>query len=126
MAKKRLTDRTLQSLKPATSKRRHYDIWDDLIQGFGVRVNQDGRRTFILMARYPGSRHPTRRALGQYENGMTLETYPPSPTPSSPPIVDPAPTPLPSSWFLLLSGFVGLGFLAYHRVKSNSTAIAAA
>ena len=33
-----------------------------------------GRKTFILIARYPGSRHPTRRALGQYENGMTLES----------------------------------------------------
>jgi integrase len=72
--KKRLTDRTLQALKPATSKRRHYDLMDDLVQGFGVRVNDKGRRTFILIARYPGSSHPTRRALGQYENGMTLES----------------------------------------------------
>ena len=72
--KRRLTDRTLKSLPPAISKRRHYDLMDDLVQGFGVRVHMDGRKTFILIARYPGSRHPTRRALGQYENGMTLES----------------------------------------------------
>ena len=47
---------------------------DDLVQGFGVRVNTAGRKTFILIARYPGSRHPARRALGQYENGLTLES----------------------------------------------------
>jgi integrase len=74
MAKRRLTDRTLKALEPATSKRRHYEVMDDLVQGFGVRVNTAGRKTFILIARYPGSRNPTRRALGQYENGMTLES----------------------------------------------------
>jgi integrase len=74
MAKRRLTDRTLKSLKPATNERGHEDHWDDLVQGFGVRVNSAGRKTFILMARYPGSKNPTRRALGQYENGMTLES----------------------------------------------------
>jgi integrase len=73
MAKRRLTDRTLKALPPATGKRRHYDVWDDLVQGFGVRVHTDGRKTFILMARYPGSRHPARRALGQYESGLSLE-----------------------------------------------------
>jgi integrase len=72
--KRRLTDRTLKSLKPATNDRGHEDHWDDLVQGFGVRVNSAGRKTFILMARYPGSKNPTRRALGQYENGMTLES----------------------------------------------------
>jgi hypothetical protein len=74
MAKRRLTDRTLKALEPATSKRRHYEVMDDLVQGFGVRVNTAGRKTFILIARYSGSRNPTRRALGQYENGMTLES----------------------------------------------------
>ena len=74
MAKRRLTDRTLKALPPATGKRRHYDVWDDLVQGFGVRVHMNGRKSFQLMARYPGSKNPTRRALGQYENGMTLES----------------------------------------------------
>ena len=74
MAKRRLTDRTLKALEPATSKRQHYEVMDDLVQGFGVRVNREGRRTFVLIARYPDSKNPARRALGQYENGMTLES----------------------------------------------------
>ena len=72
--RRRLTDRTLKSLPPATTKRRHYELMDDLVAGFGVRVNAAGRKTFILIARYSGSKNPTRRALGQYENGMTLES----------------------------------------------------
>ena len=63
--RRRLTDRTLKSLQPATNDRGHEDHWDDLVQGFGVRVNSAGRKTFILMARYPGSKNATRRALGQ-------------------------------------------------------------
>jgi integrase len=31
-----------------------------------VRVSEKGQRTFILIARYPGSPNPTRRALGEY------------------------------------------------------------
>jgi hypothetical protein len=35
-------------------------------------------------------------------------------------------TPLPSSWLMLLSGFVGLGFFAYRGSKKGSAALAAA
>ena len=35
-------------------------------------------------------------------------------------------TPLPSSWLMLLSGFVGLGFFAYRGTKKGSAAFAAA
>ena len=34
-------------------------------------------------------------------------------------------TPLPSTWLMLLSGFVGLGFFAYRGAKKNSVALAA-
>ena len=37
-----------------------------------------------------------------------------------------AATPLPSTWLMLLSGFVGLGFLAYRGTKKNAAALAAA
>jgi integrase len=37
-----------------------------------VRVSDSGRRTFILVTRYPGSRNPTRRALGEY-GALTLD-----------------------------------------------------
>jgi len=35
-------------------------------------------------------------------------------------------TPLPSSWTMLIAGFVGLGFFAYRGTKKNAAAIAAA
>src|SRR5262245_55082864 len=42
------------------------DTWDAVVPGLGVRTSASGRRTFVLMARYPGSSNPTRRALGVY------------------------------------------------------------
>jgi Arm DNA-binding domain/Phage integrase family len=65
MTQKRLTDRGLKALKPAV-KGTHYDVWDIGFAGFGVRVSDTGRRTFVLAARYPGKSNPTRRALGTY------------------------------------------------------------
>jgi hypothetical protein len=69
--KRNLTDRTLKSLKP-TKQGTHVDVWDTGFPGFGVRVLDTGRHTFVLMARYPGSNNPTRRALGVYDK-MSLE-----------------------------------------------------
>jgi hypothetical protein len=37
-----------------------------------------------------------------------------------------ATTPLPSTWLMLLSGFLGLGFFAYRGSKKNSAALAGA
>jgi integrase len=48
----------------------HYDVWEQ--DGFGVRVSYEGRKTFVLMARYKGKdSNPTRRRLGVYP-AMTL------------------------------------------------------
>ena len=69
--KKALTDRTLRALKPA-EKGKTYDVWDAVVPGLGVRISDSGRRTFVLVARYPGSRNSTRRALGEY-GALTLE-----------------------------------------------------
>jgi Arm DNA-binding domain/Phage integrase central domain len=66
-----LTGRKLKFLKPARTGER-YEVLDELVPGFGVRVTDRGQRTFILKTRYPGSRHPTRRALGEY-GVLTLE-----------------------------------------------------
>ena len=71
--KRNLTDRALKALaKQPAPKGDTYDITDTVVPGFGVRVSETGRRTFILIARYPGSKNPTRRALGQY-GALTLE-----------------------------------------------------
>jgi integrase len=72
--KSTLNDRKLKSKKalaPAPSGKT-YDAMDAVVPGLGVRVSETGRRTFILTARYPGSRNPTRRALGVYGE-LTLE-----------------------------------------------------
>jgi integrase len=66
MPGKRLTDRTLKSLRPAKPGQR-YDRRDRDVPGFLVRVTDRGVRTFMLQTRYPGgSGQPTRRALGIY------------------------------------------------------------
>jgi integrase len=64
MTKKNLTDRGIKALK-AAPKGNRYEVMDTLVPGLGVRVTDRGRRTFILVARYPGSSNPTRRALGE-------------------------------------------------------------
>jgi hypothetical protein len=70
MPRKRLTDRSLKALKP-TKKR--YDVMDTDVPGFGVRVTERGQRTFILIARYPGSSNPTRRAIGEYTGATSSD-----------------------------------------------------
>ena len=46
---------------------------DTEVSGLGVRVTDKGKRTFILLARYPGSDNPTRRALGEYPTHSLAE-----------------------------------------------------
>ena len=75
MVRRKLTDRKLKSLKRDRSledKLGHYDTWDTVVPGLGVRVSKTGRRTFVLMTRYPGDQHPARRKLGIYGE-LTLE-----------------------------------------------------
>ncbi len=39
---------------------------DSVVPGFGVRVSDTGRKTFILLTRYRQGGNPTRRAIGTY------------------------------------------------------------
>lgn len=76
MPKRTLNDRVLRSLKPA-ERGKLYDVMDAVVPGFGVRVSETGRKTFILIARFPGNAatgvpNPTRRAIGEY-GALTLE-----------------------------------------------------
>ncbi|MBP2444833.1 tyrosine-type recombinase/integrase [Rhizobium leguminosarum] len=63
MAKKKLTDISVEALKKTGSR---YDTMDSHTPGFGVRVGTSGKKTFILYTRFPGSSAPTRRELGEY------------------------------------------------------------
>jgi integrase len=69
MAREKLTDRKLTSSN-IVPKDGHRDIWDTSTDGaglLGVRVSDSGRRTFVLMARFPRNpKNPTRVALGTY------------------------------------------------------------
>ena len=71
MPKRTLTDRLIKSLKPAKSGTR-YDVMDSVVPGLACRVTQAGHKSFTLIARFPGSENPTRRALGDY-GALTLE-----------------------------------------------------
>ena len=67
--RKTLTDRLLRSLKPRETS---FDVMDALVPGLSVRVLPSGKRSFVLIGRFPGGRNPTRRALGGYGE-VTLE-----------------------------------------------------
>src|SRR5256885_1895981 len=70
-AKVPLTDRAIQSLKPCPAGKRRI-VWDALVPGFGVRVTDRGKRSFVLVTRYPGNGNPAPRAIGAY-GAMSLE-----------------------------------------------------
>jgi hypothetical protein len=59
--------------------------------------------------------------FGPYEGSGTLNPNPGSWSPSA----DISATPLPSTWTMLIAGFVGLGFFASRGSKKNSAALAA-
>lgn len=61
-----LTDKGLKALKPAPKGSDRYEIADGIVPGLLVRVSESGRKSFVLLARYPGSKNPTRRLLGIY------------------------------------------------------------
>ncbi len=64
-AKKVLTDRALQALKPAEEGRR-YIVWDAMTPHLGVRVTDRGVKSFIVVKRRPGARFPDTVVLDKY------------------------------------------------------------
>lgn len=56
-----LTVKAVQALKLAEPGCR-YDVADAIVPGFGVRVNAK-TKSYILTARFPGHKHPTRRTI---------------------------------------------------------------
>jgi integrase len=66
MPRRTLTDRYLKSLKPPRDGKPDDADTDAIVPGLVPRVMGSGQITFVLVARYPGHPHPTRRALGSY------------------------------------------------------------
>jgi integrase len=65
----RLTDRYLRSLRPANGR---FEIRDLAQAGLAIRVSPNGRKTFVMHARFPGSTSWDRRTIGEYDV-VTLE-----------------------------------------------------
>ena len=63
LAKKPLTDRAIKAVKPAPLGKRTL-LWDAIVPGLALRVTDSGKRSFVLVTRYPGSKHPAPRSLG--------------------------------------------------------------
>lgn len=60
--RRNLTAKAIEALKPAPGGGR-YDVADGIVPGFGVRVTDKGKKSYILTARFPGSSNPTRRTI---------------------------------------------------------------
>ena len=59
--RKRLNDETIHALAP---KRKRYLVYDSTVPGLAVRVSPKGKKSFVMVARFNGNKHPTRRSLG--------------------------------------------------------------
>jgi len=57
-----LTPKFIDSIKAAPGQRLEH--WDAIVPSFGVRVTERGTKTFIVYRRWPGSRAPARRSVG--------------------------------------------------------------
>ena len=64
-----LADRTIKAKRPKTKA---YDIYDAVVPGLALNVLPSSVKRFVLIKRFPGSKHPTRRVLGAY-GALTLE-----------------------------------------------------
>jgi integrase len=58
-----LTDRAIKAMREAAKA---YDVHDAIVPGLSLNVLPSGVKRFVLLRRFPGGKHPTRRALGAY------------------------------------------------------------
>lgn len=63
---------TLQSVKTAEAKPARYIVWDTATKGFGLRVNVDGSKTYILKYAFEGRQ--TWHTIGKHGSPWTPET----------------------------------------------------
>jgi hypothetical protein len=59
----KLTELGVSRLKPPKSGR--LEIWDTTLPAFGVRITENGARSWIVALRKPGAKHPSRIKLGE-------------------------------------------------------------
>jgi integrase len=73
MHRVKLSDRYLKSLQPAPKGKRVDAAMDTNETKLGVRVDDKGRVAFVYVDRFPGSKNPTRRTLGVYDDMSLAE-----------------------------------------------------
>ena len=72
MSRQNLTDRFINSRKPAPVGRRE-EYGDAIVPELALRVTDRGHKSFVLVTRYPSNpKNPTRRALGEV-GAITLD-----------------------------------------------------
>ncbi|AWL94115.1 site-specific integrase [Bradyrhizobium ottawaense] len=61
--RRNFSDRFIRGLRPAPAGKR-VEYWDMRVPNFGVRITERGHKTYVLYLRWPGSRAPSRREIG--------------------------------------------------------------
>jgi hypothetical protein len=61
MPRLRLTDKFVRSVRPDGRRQEYLDA---IVPQLMLRIGERGRKSWALLARYPGYRNPTRRMLG--------------------------------------------------------------
>jgi len=64
-----LTDRAIKAMRAGAQA---YDRHDAVVPGLALNVRPSGLKRFVVLTRFPGAKHPTRRALGAY-GALSLE-----------------------------------------------------
>jgi integrase len=77
VGRKRLTAKGIENLKlPATDptgkRNGRRFIMDNEVRGLGVKITETGSKSFVMIQRFPGFKHPAPRQLG-FCDAMTLE-----------------------------------------------------
>src|SRR3977135_1225590 len=57
----KLTDRSIEALRPKTAR---YEVWDEARKGFGIRVTPRGVKSFVWVYHFDG--RPRRLTFGTY------------------------------------------------------------
>jgi integrase len=77
IGRKRLTAKTVENLKlpapdPTGKKNGRRFVMDNEVRGLGVKITEAGSKSFVMITRFPGYKHPAPRQLGSCD-AMTLE-----------------------------------------------------
>jgi integrase len=70
MQKLKLTDRSIQAIKPEAEP---VVVYDTHLPGLALRCMPTGHKSFVFVGRFPPSQNPTRRSLGAYAGAVGTE-----------------------------------------------------